>query len=345
MTPQAFHPLVTVSRGGEVESCHSVAVAVVAGDGRMLHSLGDGSVPVYCRSAAKPFQALPLVESGAADRFSLTTPELALICASHGGEARHLEVATRILARNGFGREDLQCGAHAPMTAAAARDLIALGEEPTTLHNNCSGKHGGMLLLTHHLGGDPLTYLEPGAPAQRAILATMARVSGVDPEKIGQAVDGCSAPTFRLPLDALARAYARLATALADPKTDPALARIGKAMARHPFLVAGEGRLDTLLMVAAPGKIIAKLGAEGIYAMALTTGNQPLGIAFKIADGDAERARSAVALALLRRLRLLPEPALADLEQQFPSDIYNRRKRVIGNTQVNLPEKWGIGTK
>ena len=345
MNPQAYHPLVTISRGGKIESFHAVAAAIVAGDGRLLHSLGDGSVPVYWRSAAKPFQALPLVESGAADRFSLTEEELALVCASHGGEARHLEVARRILARNGFGPEDLQCGAHPPMTAAACRDLVVRGEEPTALHNNCSGKHGGMLLLTHHLGGDPRTYLEPGAPAQRAILAALARVSGVEPEHIGQAMDGCSAPTFRLPLDALARAYARLATALAEPKTGPSLARVGMAMTRHPFLVAGEGRLDTLLMGAAPGKILAKLGAEGIYAMAVTTGSQPLGIAFKIADGDAERARTAVALALLRRLRLLPEPELADLEHHFPSDICNRRQMNIGTVKVNLPEKWGIGTK
>jgi L-asparaginase II len=345
LTLQAFHPLVTVSRGGEIESYHSVAAVIVAGDGRVLHALGDGDVPIYWRSAAKPFQALPLVESGAADRFSLTTEELALICASHGGESCHLKVARQILGHNGFGPEDLQCGAHAPMTAAAARELVIRGEEPETLHNNCSGKHGGMLLLTHHLGGDPDSYLESGAPAQNAILAAISRVSGVASEQIGQAVDGCSAPTFRLPLEALARSYARLAAALAVPKTDPALARIGRAMTRHPLLVAGEGRLDTLLMEAAPGKIVAKLGAEGVYAMAVTTGNQPLGIAFKIADGDADRARTAVALALLRRLRLLPEAALADLEKSFPREIYNRRKRVIGHIKVNLPEKWGIGTK
>ena len=345
MTPQAFQPLVTISRGGEIESYHSVAAVMVAGDGRVLHSLGDDSVPVYCRSAAKPFQALPLVESGAADRYSLATEELALVCASHGGEARHLEVARRILSHQGFGPDDLQCGIHAPMTAAAARELIVRREEPTTLHNNCSGKHGGMLLLTHHLGGDPLTYLEPGSPAQRAILAALARVSGVESRKIGQAVDGCSAPTYRLPLTALARAYARLATALADPEIDPALARIGQAMTRHPFLVAGEGRLDTLLMEAAPGKIIAKLGAEGVYAMAVTSGREPVGIALKIADGDSDRARTAVVLALLRRLGLLPESALEDLDQHFPREIYNRRKRVVGHIKVNLPDNWGIGRK
>lgn len=345
MTPQAFYPLVTILRGGEIESYHAVAVVVVAEDGSVLHALGDGSVPVFWRSAAKPFQALPLVESGAADRFSLTTEELALISASHGGERRHLEVASRILARNGWGPDILQCGAHAPMTVAAARRLVVRGEEPTTLHNNCSGKHGGMLLLTRHLGGDPRTYLDPTGPAQMAILGAVARVSGVEPEKIGQAVDGCSAPTFRLPLDALARAYAQLAAALSEPEAHQDLARIGKAMARHPLLVGGEGRLDTLLMQAAPGKLIAKLGAEGIYAMAVTTGSRPMGIAFKIADGDAERARSSVALEILKRLGLLPEPVLANLENHFPRGLYNRKKCLIGKIKVNFPEKWGLESK
>jgi len=318
---------------------------VVTGEGRILHSLGDHSVPVYWRSAAKPFQALPLVESGAADRYALTAAEIALICASHGGEDRHLQVARRILGRSGFSAGDLQCGAHPPMTAAAAFELVRQGREPSALHNNCSGKHGGMLLLTRHLSGDPSRYLEEQAPAQKAILAALGRVTGFTSAQIGQAVDGCSAPTFRLPLAALAQAYARLAAALVAPESDPALARIARAMTVHPALVAGEGRLDTLLMEAAPGRIIAKLGAEGIYAMAVTTGSQPLGIAFKIADGDADRARTAVALAILGRLALLPDTALATLEERFPGEIYNRRMQAIGKIMVNLPGEWGMGTK
>jgi len=202
-----------------------------------------------------------------------------------------------------------------------------------------------MLLLTRHLGAEPGRYLEDRQPAQAAILAALARLAGVVPGEITRAVDGCSAPTFRLPLAALARAYAKLATNLLAPDTDPALARIARAMTRHPSMVAGAGRLDTLIMEAAPGRIIAKLGAEGIYAMAVATGSRPLGIAFKIADGDADRARTAFALAILRRLALLPEGALTVLEGHFPGEIYNRRMRAIGRIEVRLPGDWGNGTK
>jgi len=333
MDARGFDTVVEVTRGGRVESIHLGAAAVCDARGARLAWIGDPDVPIWWRSTAKPFQAVPLLVSGAADRFSVSDAELALICASHSGEPQHVEAVGALLSRAGLTAGQLGCGAHPPYHAASAADLIRRGESPTVLHNNCSGKHAGMLLQVLHQGTDLARYLEPEHPVQRAILAAVAHHAGLEPGAIGIAIDGCSAPTFALPLAALARACAALAVALAG-EGEPALGRIARAMAAHPANVGGTGRLDTILMQAAPGRLIAKVGAEGIYALAALAPAGPIGVALKIADGVAERARTALVLHLVERLALLPDAGLASVRAHWPPELRNCRGLKVGEIRV-----------
>jgi L-asparaginase II len=294
---------VEVVRGGRVESRHRVDACVVDATGATVLAVGPVEDSVYPRSAIKPFQALPLVESGAAEAFGVSGEELALACASHGGEPMHVERVAAWLARLGLTEADLACGPHPPMNAAAAATLVAAGERPTRLHNNCSGKHTGMLAVCLHRGWPTAGYARPDHPLQRAIAADLAALAGLDGlEPPG--VDGCSLPAFRVPLRALALAASRLATV-----ARPALGRIGRAMRAHPELVAGTGRLCTVLMGAVPD-VIAKTGAEGVFLAAAPTAG--LGVAVKAEDG-ATRAAEVALLALLDRLGLIPAEAKAAL--------------------------------
>ena len=330
---RGFETVVEVTRGGRVESIHLGAAAVCDAGGARLAWIGDPDLPVWWRSTAKPFQAVPLLVSGAAERFAVSDAELALVCASHSGEPEHVAAVGGLLRRAGLVPEQLGCGAHAPYHAPSAAALLRRGESPTVLHNNCSGKHAGMLLQCLHLGSDPARYLEPDHPVQRAILANVARHAGVEPGGIEMAIDGCSAPTFALPLAALARAYAALAVALSG-RGDADLGRIALSMAAHPANVGGTGRLDTVLMEAAPGRLIAKVGAEGIYAVAALAPTGPTGLALKIADGTAERARTALVLHLVERLALLPAAGVAAVRARWPAELHNCRGLTVGEIRV-----------
>ncbi|HEX2021810.1 MAG TPA: asparaginase, partial [Candidatus Thermoplasmatota archaeon] len=234
---------VEVFRGETVESAHRVHVAVVDGLGNVVSSAGDARFMTFLRSAAKPFQALAAVEGGAADRYGLDERELALLCGSHAGEPGHVKLAESILHKAGLSASALRCGSHAPRTKAA-KDALG-GARATPLHHNCSGKHAGMLLLQRHLGGEPERYLDPAGPAQRAVLAAVARVAGVPEAEVRVATDGCSAPNFALPLDRAALLFARLAMPQGVPaSTAAALGRLRDAMVRHPDVVAGRALLD-----------------------------------------------------------------------------------------------------
>ena len=290
---------VEVVRGGRVESRHRVDACVVDAMGTVVLAAGPVDAPVYPRSAVKPFQALPLVESGAAEAFGVSDEELALACASHGGEPMHVERVAAWLARLGLQDSDLACGPHPPLNAAAAAAMIAEGRRPTRLHNNCSGKHTGMLAACLHQGWPTAGYARPDHPLQRTIARDLAELAGL-PELAAPGTDGCSLPAFVLPLRALALAASRLATV-----ARPALGPIGRAMRAHPELVAGTGRLCTVLMGAAP-EIIAKTGAEGVFLAASPSAG--LGIALKAEDG-ATRAAEVALLALLDQLGLIPEQA------------------------------------
>jgi L-asparaginase II len=303
--------LARVFRGREVESEHRGSVAVVDERGRLLARCGDPERPVYWRSAAKPFQVMPLLEHGGRQRYGLRSGDIALMCASHGGEPDHTEAVERLLARGGYRVEDLRCGAHWPTCEPEARRLAASGAVPTALHNNCSGKHAGMLLACRLVHTVPSRYLEPTQPLQRAILRRVAAEAGVAPRSVATAIDGCSLPTFRLPLSCLARGYARLlARSVPGETPDRRRARrmIVRAMTSEPWMVAGTGRFTTDFLSAGGGTWIGKEGAEGVYAVGIGAGrskrSEAIGIALKIEDGSS-RARDAIVCAVLARLGLL----------------------------------------
>jgi L-asparaginase II len=345
MAERRFVPLVKVTRGGRVESYHWAALAVSDPGGRILAAIGDHEATVFCRSAAKPFQTCALVGSGAAAAFNVNDRELAVACSSHGGEPFHLQAVESLLRKGGFSTDDLRCGIHEPWHPPVARKLIHEDRAPTALHNNCSGKHAAMLALARHLGGDPGEYLEPAGPAQRAILECLAEHTGLAEDRIHRALDGCSAPTFALPLESLARAYARLARCLAEPELHPALAAVARSMTKHPDLVAGTGRLETALMKARPGALIAKVGVEGIYAVAGIGPDGPVGLALKVADGDAERARGPLAIEALARIGVLDREAAGGLRRAFPRVLRTLGGEEVGSVEVSLPDNIGPGAK
>jgi L-asparaginase II len=297
-------------------------VAVVDAAGRLVASAGDARTLAFIRSSAKPFQLAPFVASGRFDAYDFPSPTeaLAIMAASHAGEDRHARTVQGLLRAGGLSREVLACGTHPPFDRETAQRLLRDGEPPSELRHNCSGKHAGMALHAKAAGWPVETYWQPDHPIQQLALDTVATVTGLDRGKIITATDGCGVVTFGMPVERLARAFAVLAdpSSLADDALRRALERIRDAMMAHPELVAGERRqLDTSLMRAAPRKLLAKGGAEGVQAVALRSGGHDrgdvaLGLALKIEDGDgARRARSTVTVAALRQLAALDEEAVA----------------------------------
>jgi L-asparaginase II len=298
-------PLVRLTRGDHVESVHYGHAAVVDSRGKLLAWTGDPRASVFPRSAFKPFQALPLVESGAFARSGLGRSALALIAGSHGGTDAQIAIVRQILEAAGADPSLLRCGAHEPYDRATARALRARGEAPDPLRHNCSGKHAGMLLLARFLDAPLEEYTDPSHPVQRAIFARFEKLTGVPFEDAVPAVDGCSAPTPRMSLSLLAHAFALLARGVdAGGRPVPALAEVRDAMMEYPENVASEGRLDTQLMRTLRGAVVSKAGAEGMHATAFL--ERGIGIAVKIADGDAgRRAIKPAVVGVLDALALL----------------------------------------
>lgn len=297
-------------RGPAVESVHRIHAAVSDADGRIIATAGDPSLVTFWRSAAKPFQALPLIEDGVLERYALGADALALACASHSSEPRHLEISDRMLAAIGCTEGDLACGPHPPLGPKVARDVAARGIRVTPRWSNCSGKHAGMLALARHHGWPTLGYEVKGHPVQERIMECVTRWTGLAANDFVLGIDGCTVVCHGLPVTAMAKAYASLAAA-----PTPALGRVRDAMLEHPGLVAGEGRICTDLMEAIPGQVIAKVGAEGIHCAAIPAAG--IGIALKVEDGDM-RASGPALIEIIRALasRLpasarLPEGALA----------------------------------
>ena len=290
---------VEATRGPLVESTHRVAVAVVHAEGRLLASAGDPDQVAWWRSAAKPFQAMPLLEDGVDRRFGLESAELALACASHSSEPAHLEAVDRFMAKAGVEEKDLACGVHPPISAEVAKAVLCGTATMTPKWSNCSGKHTGMLALARHHGWPLAGYQAEGHPVQERILEVLTRWTGAPRGGIQTAPDGCTAVCFALPLRSMALAYARLGAA-----TDPAPQGIARAMMKHPFLVAGTGRLCTDLMTEWPGNVIAKVGADGIYCAALRWVS--VGIALKVEDGDTRAAPIALLEVMRQVLARLP---------------------------------------
>ncbi len=278
-------PLVEVIRGPLVEAIHRGTIAVVDASGALLASVGDPRRKVtYMRSAAKPFQSMPLVVSGAAARFGLTPTDLAIACASHNAEAGHVQQVISLLDHLGIDAEQLACGAHPPLLPAAAQELERNGTVPSVLHNNCSGLHAGMLGLARQLGVPANGYNLSGHPAQAAIVQNLARFAGLDPADVMVGEDDCAAPCHAISVYHMALAYARLMQPEGrfDHDTVAAARTIRETMIENAWLIGGTGRLDTDLMEAGAGAIVAKGGASGVQCVGIEGG---IGFALKIEDG------------------------------------------------------------
>lgn len=328
--------LIRVTRGGQGESFHRGAIAVVDHHGNPLGHVGDPQFSSFLRSCAKPFQALPIVASGAADQFGFTPAELACMCGSLNGQDFQVRAVSSILAKIGLSEDSLQCGVHAPHHLPTAKQLEEEGKKPRPIHNNCAGKHAAMLALCVFYGWLTETYPEPEHPVQQLILGKISEMTEVPRKEIRIGIDGCGVPTFVLPLRNLAWAFAKLAISpnpegktIGDP--DRPLQRLMKAVLDHPEMIAGDERICTDVMRAAPGKVFAKAGAEGCYGLSLM--GRGLGIAIKIEDGNP-RALSPVVVEVLRQYEILGEEALKMLQSYGPkTPIFNHRKELVGEIE------------
>lgn len=323
--------LVEVTRGGLVESAHRGAIAVCDAAGKRVATWGDVDAAVYPRSAFKALQALPLVETGAADAFALVDEELALACASHSGETMHVERVGAWLERIDCKEADLACGPHLPLHEPSAHAMLRAGDRPCKLHNNCSGKHTGFLTLARHLRVATEGYERPDHPVQVLVRDAIAALCGLDPKGLPIGIDGCAAPNYAIPLACLAQAMARLGdTSALPPDRARAAARLTAAWKAHPLLVSGTGRACADLIVAARGRTVVKTGAEGVFTAVLP--EKGLGIALKIDDGGTRAAETAMA----RVLTLLgaADEAAPLIEKHVNPPIRNWRADVVGERRA-----------
>jgi len=334
--------LVQVMRDGITESRHRGHVVAVEPDGKIVASLGTPDAVTFLRSSAKPHQAIPLVASGAAARFGFTEKEIALACASHSGEEIHTETAAQMLKKIGLEPAVLKCGTHEPFSPEVSRRLREKAEEPNVLHNNCSGKHVGMLAVALHVGAPMDTYDSPDNPVQLVIGRAISQFSGIPLEDIAVGVDGCSVPTFGITVKAMALMYARLVSAPPefDDRTRKSCQRIVSAMTSYPEIIGGTvDRLDTEMMRAAKGRLISKVGAEGVYTVGVLPCKEwprGLGLALKIEDGDDHRARPTVVIESLRQLGVLKGDSLEAVSGYASFPVRNRRQEVVGEVRASF---------
>jgi L-asparaginase II len=319
---------VIVTRGALMESRHRVHAAVVNASGTLIAAARDPEMVTHWRSSAKPFQIMPLLESGGFDALGWGDDQLALGCASHGGEPEHVAIAEAMLTSIGMEEGDLACGPHEPLAQRGQRALREAGERPTRLHNNCSGKHAAMLARAHAAGWSTYGYERAEHPVQQSCLDEVARWSGVPASDIGLAVDGCGVTVFVLGLEPMALAYARLADAARRSQEIPS--RIVHAMQTRPFLVGGTDRFDSALIEATEGRCIAKTGAEGMHCIALV--DEGIGIAVKVEDG-AQRAQFPAVLSVLKHLGALPRELPPRLAEFLHRPLRNTRGEIVGDVR------------
>ena len=327
---------VNVTRGDMVESRHLVNAVVTDATGKVVNSWGEIEEPVYLRSAIKPVQAIPLIESGAADAFSLSDKELSLACASHTGETVHVVTVTAWLDRIGLSVDDLECGSHWPTYRPAERALAAAGETPTPAHNNCSGKHTGFLSTSLHLKEDYKGYIRLEHPVQQRIKKILEDFTDLDLSRAPVGIDGCSIPTLGIPLKNAAMAIARFA----DPhqlgeERFAACKRLQTAIAKAPEMIAGSDRLCTALNGSADGAVIAKTGAEGVYLAALPA--LGLGIAVKTVDGTTRGTEVALG-AILQDLGVMTEKMHREMDQFVLPDLKNWNGFEVGSIRAEIIE-------
>lgn len=335
--------LAKVIRGETIESVHRGHLIAIDGERRTVLSVGDPETVTFFRSACKAFQALPVVTSGAADGYGFSDEEIALACASHSGEQRHVRIAQLMLDRCGLSEAHLRCGTHLPFSEGESERMLRAGELPNQLHNNCSGKHAAMLAFAKFIDADLGSYDAVDHPVQQAILKTVADFAEVPEADIKLAVDGCGVPNFAIPVSAMATGFLNLiGPSKFDESTQAACRRIVSAMIKFPDLIGGSERLDTMVMEAAEGRVISKVGADGVWLCGVMPSEQwpsGLAIALKVEDGDDKRARPVIAVEVLRRLGLL---AAADLADVSPLVIKNRRGKAVGRVEA-AESLWVIG--
>jgi L-asparaginase II len=332
--------LVEVWRGPIIESLHRGHLIAVDGEGKTIAELGDAEAVTFIRSSAKPFQAIPLVASGAADRFGLTEKEIAIACGSHSGEPIHVETAQSILRKIGLDASALKCGVHEPFSAEVTRDLVQNQQAPNVLQNNCSGKHAGMLALAKHLGAPTESYDSPDNRVQQLILSTVSEFCDIPQQEIAIGIDGCGVPVFGLSVRAMALMYARLVFPPAhfEANVRAACPRIVHNMMAYPEMIGGtKDRLDTELIRAAGGRLISKIGAEGVYTVGVLPCDEwptGIGLALKMEDGDDKRARPPAVIEALRQLRVLRDEEISSLASYAPTPITNRRGERVGEARA-----------
>jgi L-asparaginase II len=319
---------VVVTRGQVVESCHHVHAAVSNASGILSARAGNASLVTHWRSCAKPFQVLPFLASGGFDELRWGDDQLAIACGSHGGEPEHVAIAHQMLADIGLEEGDLACGPHEPLSSRGAKILRETGERPSRLHNNCSGKHAAMLARAKTAGWPTHGYERPEHEVQLNCLHAVSRWTGLATESIGRSVDGCGVVEFSLPLDHMATAYARLAHAARDGDEDAA--RLLHAMQTRPFLVGGSDRFDTVLIEETEGRIVSKVGAEGVHSALIV--DRGLGIAVKVEDG-ATRAQYPALLRALQLLEALPAELPVRLEEFLTRPVRNTRGETVGEVR------------
>ncbi len=331
--------LVHALRGGIVESAHSGALAIVDADGALHTCLGDIERPIFPRSAVKVLQALPLVASGAADRWQLNEEELALACASHGGEPRHVQTAASMLSKAGMDAAALECGAHWPYHDGSIKAMAAAGQQPTALNNNCSGKHSGFVCLGCMMaeGSDRRAflsgYVKPDHPVMQEVTAALQATTGYDLSRTAVGTDGCSIPTYAVPLRHLAHAFARVASGVGlRPEHQRAAQRLRAAVAAAPFMVAGSGRFDTRLMERLGARVFCKVGAEGVHCAALP--ELGLGVAIKMDDGNNSRACEVVMAAVVERLLSLSDADAIFVRSFSDIELKNWNGLQVGRLQA-----------
>jgi len=320
---------VVATRGADIESRHRVHAAVVGADDRLMAAAHDPTLVSSWRSCAKPFQVMPLIESGGFDELHWGDDQLALSCASHGGEPEHVALAQRMLGDIGLEEGDLACGPHDPLSARGLRLLRESGARLTRLHNNCSGKHAAMLARAQTAGWHTYGYERRDHPVQRCCLEAVAAWSGLEQDQIGQAVDGCGVVAFALPLEHMARAWSRLARAVRDGDEVPS--RIVHAMRTRPFLVGGTDRFDSILTEETEGLAVSKIGAEGVHSVALP--EQGIGFAGKVEDG-AQRAQFPAVIRILQMFDVLPSTLPPRLAELCHRAVRNTRGETVGEIRL-----------
>ena len=325
--------LLHYTRAGHVENIHRGDVAVVNCEGDIVKSIGNAHLPMFWRSAAKPFQALPFVKNGGLDKYNISEEELAILVSSHSGEPNHVALVRGILEKLGLTEEDLECGIMRPLNGKAFKALIKSGEPLTQVHNQCSGKHAQIMALAIMLGVEVKGYSQPQHEAEKLIFKHVSMASKMSEDNLEIGIDGCGVPVFYLPLYNMSLAYARLSTPSRGDwgEYEVAATKIRDAMSNYPQVISGTGRIDCAISEVSKGRIIGKMGSDAVYCIAVKDEN--LGIAFKIEDGDFAVVTPMV-VAILKHLDLLSKDEAAELDKTFPPLLKNHRGDIIGTIET-----------